>query len=533
MSAESVKIRGIDARRELRMPAEFKNELVLDFSQELNRKKQAEALALVQSQLGREYDLIIGAERLKSDTTFKSINPSKKSDLVGIFQSATREQAIHAIHVAAKTYEKWKTVSAQERADVLFRTADLLRARRFENNAWMIFEAGKTWVEADADTAEAIDFCEFYGREALRYAGPQPITPLKGEDNELRYIPLGVGAVIPPWNFPCAIMVGMTTAALVTGNTVVLKPSSDTPAVGAFFMKILQEAGMPPGVVNFVTGSGASVGNTLVEHPQTRFVSFTGSKEVGLHIVEEAARPRAGQIWIKRVVAEMGGKDFIIVDEDADLNAALTGAIVSAFGFQGQKCSACSRLIVHEKVYPAFVQKLAERAKEIKVGPAMDPSSYMGPVINENAMKNILQYIEIGRKEGRLIAGGGQAAADGFFVNPTIIADVDRSARIAREEIFGPVLAVLKAKDLDDAIQIANDSEYGLTGSVYCTNREHIRRIKDACHVGNLYINRKCTGALVGVHPFGGFNMSGTDSKAGGRDYLLLFTQAKAISEKL
>lgn len=515
------------------MPAEFKNELVLDFSQESNRKKQSEALSLVQSQLGREHELIIGAERLKSDKTFKSINPSKKSEVVGIFQSATPEQAVHAIDVAARTFEKWKRVSAQERAAVLFRAAGLLRARRFENNAWMIIEAGKTWVEADADTAEAIDFCEFYGREALRYAGPQPITPFKGEDNELRYIPLGVGAVIPPWNFPCAILVGMTTAALVTGNTVILKPSSDTPGVGAFFMSILQEAGMPPGVVNFVTGSGASVGNLLVEHPQTRFVSFTGSKEVGLHIVEEAARPKPGQIWIKRVVAEMGGKDFIIVDEDADLDAALTGAIVSAFGYQGQKCSACSRLIVHEKVYPAFVRRLAEKAAEIKVGPAMDPSSYMGPVINENAMKSILRYIEIGRREGKLVAGGGPADENGFFIPPTIIVDVDPAARIAKEEIFGPVLAVLKAKDLEDAIRIANDSEYGLTGSVYCINREHIKYAKDECHVGNLYINRKCTGALVGVHPFGGFNMSGTDSKAGGRDYLLLFTQAKAISEKL
>jgi 1-pyrroline-5-carboxylate dehydrogenase len=514
------------------MAAKFKNELVLDFSQESNRKKQEEALALVQSQLGSEHDLIIGAERFKSEKKFKSINPGKKSEVVGIFQNATPEQAVHAIEVAARTFEKWKKVPVQERADVLFRTAEILRARRFENNAWLILEAGKTWVEADADTAEAIDFCEFYGLEALRYAGPQPLTRLKGEDNELRYIPLGVGAVIPPWNFPCAILVGMTTAALATGNTIVLKPSSDTPAIGAFFMNILQEAGMPPGVVSYVTGSGAIIGTMLVAHPKIRFVSFTGSKEVGLRIVEEAARPRPGQIWIKRVVAEMGGKDFIIVNEDADLDAALAGSIASAFGFQGQKCSACSRLIVHEKVYSAFVARLAEKAKEIKVGPATDPSSYMGPVINESAMKSILQYIEIGRKEGMLVAGGRPAIGDGFYIEPTVIVDVDPSARIAREEIFGPVLAVLKAKDLEDAIRIANDSEYGLTGSVYCRNRVLVQRAKEECHVGNLYINRKCTGALVGVHPFGGFNMSGTDSKAGGRDYLLLFTQAKTISEK-
>ena len=515
------------------MPAEFKNELVLDFAQESNRKKQTEALQLVQSQLGRECGLIIGTELVDSGKKFQSINPSKKSEVIGVFQNATPEQADRAIGVASRAFEKWKSVPAQDRSGVLFRAADILRKRRFENNAWMILEAGKTWIEADADTAEAIDFCEFYAREAIRYAGPQPLTPLSGEKNELRYIPLGVGAVIPPWNFPSAIMIGMTTASLVAGNTVVLKPSSDTPAVAAFFMSILQQAGMPPGVVNFVTGGGGSVGNALVEHPRTRFIAFTGSKDVGLHIVGEAARSKPGQIWIKRVVAEMGGKDFIIVDEDADLDAAADGAIVSAFGYQGQKCSACSRLIVHEKVYPSLVEKLVDRAAKIKVGPAMDPSFYMGPVINANAMKSILRYIEIGRKEGRLICGGSGDDSDGFFIQPTIFADVNPEARIAKEEIFGPVLAILKAQNFDDAIRIANDSEYGLTGSMYGTNRDHIQRAKEECHVGNLYINRKCTGALVGVHPFGGFNMSGTDSKAGGRDYLSLFTQAKAISEKL
>lgn len=515
------------------MLPEFKNEPVLDFSQSVNLERQAEALALVQSRLGREYDLIIGTERLRSGKQFASINPSRKSEVVGLFQSATREQTVHAIEVAARKFEEWRKVPARERADVLFRAASLLRARRFESNAWMIVETGKTWAEADADTAEAIDFCEFYGREALRYAGPQQLTKLPTEENELRYIPLGVGAVIPPWNFSCAILAGMTTAALVAGNTVVLKPSSDSPAVGAFFMTILQEAGLPPGVVNFVTGSGSVVGDTLVTSPKVRFIAFTGSKEVGLGINEKAARPAPGQIWIKRVVAEMGGKDFIIVGEDADLEAAVNGVLVSAFGFQGQKCSACSRAIVHEKLYPQFVEKLAAKAQEIKVGPATDPSSQMGPVINEAAMHKILQYLEIGKREGRLVAAGGRAEGEGFFLRPAVIADVDPSARIAREEIFGPVLAVLKARDLDDAIRIANDSEYGLTGSFYSRNREQIRRVKDECHVGNLYINRKCTGALVGVHPFGGFNMSGTDSKAGGRDYLLLFTQAKVISEKI
>ena len=515
------------------MLPEFKNEPVLDFAQESTHRKQRDALELVQSQLGREYDLIIGDQHLKVSTKFTSINPSKRSEVIGVFQEGMPEHAARAVEAAYETYQTWKRASARERAEILFRAANLLRKRRFECNAWMILEVGKSWAEADADTAETIDFCEFYGREALRYAGPQPLVRIPGEDNELRYIPLGVGAVIPPWNFPCAIMAGMTTASLVTGNTVVLKPSSDSPAVAAFFVEILREAGLPPGVVNFVTGSGAKVGNALVEHPKTRFVAFTGSKQVGLHITEQAARPRPGQIWIKRVIAEMGGKDFIIVDDDAHIEAAASGVVASAFGYQGQKCSACSRAIVHEKIYPAFIERLVHKTREIRVGPTTDPANFMGPVINESAFNKILNYIEIGKQEGKLIQGGHPLPGEGFFIPPTIVADVDPKARIAQEEIFGPVLTVIRARDLDDAIRISNDSEYGLTGAIYCRDSRHISRAKEECHVGNLYINRKCTGALVGVHPFGGFNMSGTDSKAGGRDYLLLFTQAKSISEAL
>jgi len=513
------------------MAPEFKNEPVLDFSLETNLKRQLEALQLVQSCLGREYDLIIGSERLKGPKTFSSINPGKKSQVIGIFQSASADQAAQAVEVASDAFQKWSRVPVQERAELLFRAARLLRERRFESNAWMIFEVGKSWAEADADTAEAIDFCEFYGREALRYGGPQPLTRIAGEENELRYIPLGVGAVIPPWNFPCAILLGMVTASVVTGNTVVLKPSSDSPAIAAFLMDLLFAAGLPPGVVNFLSGSGASVGNTVVQHPKTRFIAFTGSKEVGLHINEEAAQPRPGQIWVKRVIAEMGGKDFIIVDEAADVDAAVKGVLASAFGFQGQKCSACSRAIIHAKVYDEFIRKITAQARQITLGPTTNPSNYMGPVINDRALKTILDYIETGKKEGRLIAGGKQAEGDGFYLQPTIIAEVDPRAKIAQEEIFGPVLAIIRARDCDDAIRIANDSEYGLTGAIFTRNRELIARAKEECHVGNLYVNRKCTGALVGVHPFGGFNMSGTDSKAGGRDYLLLFLQAKIISE--
>src|SRR5437867_9255053 len=515
------------------MLPEFKNEPVLDFAQESTHRKQRDALELVQSQLGREYDLIIGDQHLKVSTKFTSINPSKRSEVIGVFQEGMPEHAARAVEAAYETYQTWKRASARERAEILFRAASLLRKSRFECNAWMILEVGKSWAEADADTAEAIDFCEFYGREALRYAGPQPLVRIPGEDNELKYLPLGGGAVIPPWNFHCAILAGMAAAAIVAGNTVVVKPYADSPAVAAFFLEILCEAGLPHGVVNFLTGGGATAGNALVEHPRTRFVAFTGSKQVGLHITEEAARPKPGQIWIKRVIAEMGGKDFIIVDDDADLDAAVSGVLASAFGFQGQKCSACSRAIIHQKIYSNFVEKLVARTRQIKVGPTTDSRNYMGPVINENAFDKIMSYVQIGKKEGRLVAGGEEVPGEGYFIQPTIIADVDPKSRIAQEEIFGPVLAAIRARDLDDAIRIANDSEYGLTGAIYCRDSQHISRAKEECHVGNLYVNRKCTGALVGVHPFGGFNMSGTDSKAGGRDYLLLFTQAKSISEAL
>jgi 1-pyrroline-5-carboxylate dehydrogenase len=345
------------------------------------------------------------------------------------------------------------------------------------------------------------------------------------------YIPLGAGVVIPPWNFPMAIMAGMTAAAVVSGNTVVLKPSSDSPVIAAKFVDVLEQVGLPPGVVNFVPGGGGEVGGYLVEHPKTRFIAFTGSKEVGLHINQEAATPRKGQIWIKRAILEMGGKDSIVVD--SDLDEAAKAVVASAFGFQGQKCSACSRAIVHEKVYDAFVRRLVPMVNAIKQGaPYESKDNYMGPVINEKAARDILGYIETGKAEGELLTGGMRAAGKGYFVQPTVFGDVPPDATISREEIFGPVLAVIRAKDFDHAMEIANNTEYGLTGSLYSNNRDHIERARRDFHVGNLYFNRKCTGALVGVHPFGGFNMSGTDSKAGGRDYLLLFTQAKAMSAK-
>jgi 1-pyrroline-5-carboxylate dehydrogenase len=411
--------------------------------------------------------------------------------------------------------------------------ADIIRERKFEFDAWLVYEAGKTWPEAEADVCEAIDFCEYYARQMLKYASPDPVVQLPGEKDEMVYVPLGAGIVIPPWNFPLAIMTGMTVAALVAGNTVVLKPSSDTPTIAAKFAEVLLEAGFPEKSFSLSTGSGAAVGDVLVQHPKTRFVSFTGSRDVGLRINELAAKPQKGQIWIKRVIAEMGGKDAIVVDRDADLDKAAEGVVMSAYGYQGQKCSACSRAIVDAAVYDSFLDKLKDRVSKITVGPSDDPENYMGPVINEGAKKSILDYIKVGKKEGRLISGGGKADGEGYFIQPTVIADVQPDARIFQEEIFGPVLAVTKADSFEQALEYANATEYGLTGAVYTNDRQKIEQARTRFHVGNLYINRKCTGAMVGAHPFGGFNMSGTDSKAGGPDYLLQFLQAKSIAENV
>jgi len=514
--------------------AEFRNEPLTDFTKPQNRTAMEAALQKVKGEFGREYPLIIGGKKITGLKTFSSTNPSHKDQVLGKFQKGTREHVEQAIDTALKAFESWKKASVDTRAGVLLKAADLMRQRKHEFSATMVYEVGKTWPEADADTAEAIDFLEFYAREAYRYGGEQPITKIESEDNALVYIPLGVGAVIPPWNFPLAIMAGMTSAAVVTGNTVVLKPSSDAPWIAHRFIALLEEAGVPAGVVNFVSGSGGEVGDPLVQHPKVRFISFTGSKEVGLHINEEAAKPRKGQIWIKRVVAEMGGKDAIIVDrETKNLDEAAAAVVASAFGFQGQKCSACSRLIVDAAIYDKFVPMVVEKTKALRVGSAEKGESQIGPVVNESAMKKIKEYIDKGKSEGKLVAGGNVHPEEGYFIEPTVIADVDPNATIAQEEIFGPVLAVMKAKDFDDALRIANDSPYGLTGALFTDNPDKIQRANEEFFVGNLYINRKCTGAMVGVHPFGGFNMSGTDSKAGGRDYLGLFLQAKAIARKV
>jgi 1-pyrroline-5-carboxylate dehydrogenase len=509
----------------------FKNAPFTDFSQLENRQAQLEALEQVKSELGQTYPLIIGGKKITSEATFASINPSQPEQVIGHFASATIEQANEAVQAAEEAFKSWKRVPVEERVGYLFAAAELLRQRRFYLNAWMIYEVGKSWAEADGDTAESIDFLEYYGREMLRLAEEKPLTQIAGEESKLVYIPLGVGAVIPPWNFPGAITLGMTVAAAVAGNTVVLKPASTSPMIAWQLVRILADVGLPAGVVNYLTGSGGKIGDALIEHPHVRFVAFTGSREVGLRIHELAAKPKKGQLWLKRTVLEMGGKDAVVVDESADLDAAAEGIVTSAFGFQGQKCSAGSRAIIVEQVYDEVLQKVVERAKKLSLGDVTQPETYMGPVIDEKAFAKINEYIEIGKGEGRLVAGGGHHGP-GYFIEPTVIADVAPQARVAQEEIFGPVLAVVKAKNFADALDIANSTEYGLTGALYSRNDEHIEQAKEDFHVGNLYFNRKCTGALVGVHPFGGFNMSGTDSKSGGPDYLLLFTQSKSIATK-
>jgi 1-pyrroline-5-carboxylate dehydrogenase len=512
----------------------FRNEPLTDFTNSENARRMREALAKVRAELGHEYDIVIGNRLIKTSGKIKSVNPAHPSEVVGIFSEAEKQHVDPAVQAAAKAFESWKRTPVQERADLLFNVAALLRERRFEFSAWMVFEVGKNWAEADADIAETIDFAEYYAREALRLAQAKPDVQIPGEQDSFMYIPLGVGAVIAPWNFPCALLGGMTLASIVCGNTVVMKPSHDSPTIAAKLFEVLQEAGLPDGVANFCPGTGHGFGVGLVEHPLTRFIAFTGSKEVGLDVNQRAAVPRPGQRWIKRAILEMGGKDGIIVDADADLDAAVEGVAQSAFGFSGQKCSACSRAIIDEKIYDVFLERLKNRVAAIEVGEPVENKA-MGPVVSEKQYKKILEYIEIGRKESRLIQGGGPAreAGDGYFIQPTIFADVAPNARIAQEEIFGPVLAVIKARNFDDALEIANNTEFGLTGAIYSTSRGKLERARHEFHVGNLYLNRKSTGAMVGAHPFGGFNMSGTDSKAGGPDYLLLFSQGKSVGEKL
>src|ERR1700761_4917329 len=439
----------------------FHNEPFIDFHDAQNVHAMKAALTRIGDMLGHEYELVIGGERTRTTDKIKSLNPARPAQVVGVHQKAGLEHAERAMRAALEAFSSWQYVAVEERAALLLDTADLIRKRKFEFCAWLVYEVGKNWVEADADVSETIDFLDFYAREALRLG--QAPTPIQypGEHNELVYIPMGVCAVIPPWNFPFAIMAGMTAAAIVTGNTVILKPSSDSPTIAARFLDVLEEAGMPPGVVNFCPGSGGTFGNAIVEHAKTRLIAFTGSKEVGLDIHARAAQTQPGQIWIKRTVLEMGGKDSIVVSTDADLDAAVDGVVASAFGFSGQKCSACSRAIVEDAVYDVFLERVRERVQALTVGdPTRNPD--MGPVVNRSAMDTILSYIETGKAEGRLLVGGNAPATPegGYYVEPTVIADVAPNSRLAQEEIFGPVLAIIRAKDYDHALAIANNTEF-------------------------------------------------------------------------
>ncbi|WP_027963939.1 L-glutamate gamma-semialdehyde dehydrogenase [Halalkalibacillus halophilus] len=511
----------------------YKHEPFTDFSIKENAKALEDALKQVEKELGQDYPLIIGGEHIYTDERIVSYNPAKKDEVVGSVSKADQELAEKALNVANETFEWWRKSRPEIRADILFRAAAIVRRRKHEFNAWIIKEGGKPWKEADADIAEGIDFLEYYARQMLEINEGHEINSRVVENNRFEYIPLGAGLVVSPWNFLFAIMCGTAVSPMVAGNTVLLKPASATPVIAYKLMEVLEEAGMPPGVINYIPGSGKEVGDYIVEHPKTRFISFTGSRDVGTGIFEKAGKVQEGQKWLKRTVIEMGGKDTIVVDNEADLELAAQSIVQSSFGFQGQKCSACSRAVIHEDVYDQVLERAIELTKDLDVGNTSDKNYFMGPVADQGAFDKITDYIEIGKKEGKLVQGGNSDDSKGYFIDPTIFADVDPEARIMQEEIFGPVVAFTKAKNFDEAIDIANNTDYGLTGAVISNNRNHLEIAREDFHVGNLYFNRGCTAAIVGYHPFGGFNMSGTDSKAGGPGYLYNFLQGKTISEML
>ena len=510
----------------------FVNEPLSDFARTDNRDKMAAALGAVRGQLGGTFPPVIDNRPVPTAEFIASVNPAKSSEVLGRTGRATAKQAEEAIASAAKAFEAWRDTPVGDRAALLRRTAEVMRRRRFELAAWIVLETGKPWRESDADVAEAIDFCLYYALEAEKMDRPQDVD-VPGEENRYFYEPRGVAAVIAPWNFPLAILCGMTAAAVVTGNTAVMKPAEQSGIVGAKLMECFQQADAPPGVVNFLPGVGEEVGPVLVNHPDVALIAFTGSLKVALLINEQAGRTRGGQQFVKKVIAEMGGKNAVIVDADADLDEAVKGVVDSAFGYGGQKCSAGSRAIVLEGVYDRFVERLIEATKSLTVSAAESPGCSLGPVIDADSRDRVLRFIDAGRREARLAFQYDLSGLDrdGFFVPPTVFADVPESASIAQEEIFGPVLSVLRAKDLDDALRIANGTRYALTGGVYSRSPEHIQQVKRRFRVGNLYVNRRCTGALVHRQPFGGFKMSGIGSKAGGPDYLLQFVVPRTITE--
>nr|WP_017554569.1 L-glutamate gamma-semialdehyde dehydrogenase [Heyndrickxia coagulans] len=509
----------------------FKHEPLTDFNQPENVQAFQAALEKVRAELGKEYPLVINGERIFTEDKLVSVNPANKEQVVGKVSKASKELVDKAFEGANEAFRSWRKMAPEARANVLFKAAAIARRRKHELSAWLVFDAGKPWSQADGDTAEGIDFLEYYGRQMLELAKGQEMEQRENEHNTYFYQPMGPGVTIPPWNFAFAIVCGTTVAPLVAGNPVLLKPSESTPVIAYKLVEILEEAGVPKGVLQFVPGDPAEIGDYLVDHPSAHWINFTGSKATGLRIYERAAKVQKDQHFLKRVVAEMGGKDTIIVDKEADLDLAADAIVQSAFGFSGQKCSACSRAVVHEDVYEEVLEKAIALAKNVTVGDPSEENVYMGAVINEKQFNKIKSYIEIGKEEGKLVFGGETDGEKGFFVYPAIFKDVNPKARIMQEEIFGPVVAFAKGKDFDELLEIANNTEYGLTGAVISKNREHLERARYEFHVGNLYFNRGCTAAVVGYQPFGGFKMSGTDSKAGGPDYLKLYMEAKSVSE--
>ncbi|MGI9667366.1 MAG: L-glutamate gamma-semialdehyde dehydrogenase [Acidimicrobiia bacterium] len=511
----------------------YRTEPYSDFTDETVASRYRQALRAVEASLGERSPLIIGDARVDTKASIESVNPSNPSEIVGTAASADAGHVDAALDAAWAAYPDWSRRTAEERAGLVHRVGDLIAERSFEFAAWQTFEAGKNWAEAEADVAEAIDFCRYYAHQALELAQPVAVHTYPGETNESWLQPMGAGVVIPPWNFPLAILVGMTIGPVAAGNTVVLKPASNTPMVGWGFIKVLQEAGLPAGVVNYLPGSGGEIGDALVDDGRTRFVNFTGSKEVGLRIAERAAKVHDGQKWLKRAYMEMGGKDALIVDDTVDLDAAAADAVRSAFGFQGQKCSACSRLIVFSSVHDQLLDLVVEKASQLSVGPANE-NHPMGPVISAAQRTSVMSEIESGKTEAALVMGGQAIDRDGgYYIEPTIFDSVAPAARLAQHEIFGPVLSVITVDDFDEAIEVANGTEFGLTGGLYSNDAHRLERAKREFHAGNLYLNRKITGALVGIQPFGGFNMSGSNAKAGGPDYLRLFMEMKSVTTRI
>ncbi|MCL6635242.1 MAG: proline dehydrogenase family protein [Peptococcaceae bacterium] len=508
----------------------FRNEPVLDWTIEENRADFAGALQKVRGELGKKIPLCINGRSVTTVREIISTDPNKPSRVVGIVSAATVKEAEAAVAAARSAFPAWRDTDPRERAEYLFKAAAVARKARMELAALQVYEVGKNWSEADADVTEAIDFLEYYGREMLRLAEPRRMGRAPGELSHLFYEPRGVGAIIAPWNFPLAISVGMCSAAIVTGNTMVYKPASQSPVTGARVYWLFEQAGLPPGVLNFLPGPGGEIGDFLVTHPDVAFVTFTGSLEVGLRIIELAARTTGGAAGIKSVVAELGGKNAIIVDSDADIDEAVVHTVYSAFGYQGQKCSACSRVIVLEENYDKFVERLVQAAGSINIGPAENPETFMGAVIDESARKKIESYIEMGKRDGRPLLIREMPGMEGHYA-PLSIFEIHPDHPLAQEEIFGPVLAVIKVRDFEEALRVANGTRYALTGGVFSRSPENIARARREFRVGNLYINRGCTGALVERHPFGGFKMSGVGSKAGGPDYLLQFTVPRVVTE--